>query len=91
MLSTALAGCAHLRADPPAPIAVAVAVKDLPPAALLACPAAPDGFPADAQATMPPAVRFAAIRLATAYAALRDQLGRLIDWNAPGTCTESVK
>jgi len=89
MLSTALAGCAHLRADPPAPAAVAVAVKDTPPSDLLVCPVAPEGFPVDAQATMPPAVRFAAIRLATAFAAVRAQLDRLIEWHAPASCTES--
>lgn len=81
----------HRPIEPAPPVAVAVAVKDLPPAALLACPDAPAGFPADAQATMPPAVRFAAIRLATAYAALRDQLGRLIGWIDPAACPAAAR
>ncbi|HEX8446288.1 MAG TPA: hypothetical protein VF649_06705 [Sphingomonas sp.] len=76
-------------ARPAAPSAVAVATPTRPPAELLACPVAPEGFPRDAEATMPPAVRFAAIRLATAYAALARQLGRLIDWNDPASCPEA--
>lgn len=87
MLSTALAGCAHRPADiGPAPTVVAVKVADTPDADLLICPTAPDGFPLDVWATMPPAVRSAAIRLAEAYAATRTQLERLIGWENPPGC-----
>ena len=63
-----------------------IRVKDTPPADLTACPVRPIGFPIDAEATMPPAVRAAAIRLAQAYAATVDQLERLIAWTAPAPC-----
>lgn len=85
-LSIALAGCARLDSRPATPAAVAVKVERLPPVDLLICPRALEGFPPDAVATMPPAVRFAAIRLATAYAATVDRLERLIRWEAPGSC-----
>jgi hypothetical protein len=58
----------------------------MPSAELLACPVAPEGFPEDKVAQLPPEVRDAAIRLAQAYAAARSQLSRLIDWNSPGAC-----
>lgn len=71
---------------PRLPVAVAVATPTRPPAELLACPVAPAGFPRDETATMPAATRFAAIRLASAYAAVASQLRRLIDWNDPAAC-----
>jgi hypothetical protein len=74
---------------PAPPVAVAVETPKQPPAELLACPVAPEGFPRDASAKMPPAVRFAAIRLASAYAAVASQLRRLIDWNDPTACPEA--
>lgn len=57
-----------------------------PPADLLACPVAVEGFPRDQVATMPPAVREAVIRLARGYFDLSSQLRRLIDFSEPGTC-----
>lgn len=87
MLSISLVGCAHRPAEiTPPPQAVVIRVKDTPPADLTACPVRPTGFPVDAEATMPPAVRAAAIRLAQAYAATVDQLERLIAWTAPAAC-----
>lgn len=85
MLLTGLAACAS---NPPAkPVTVAVKVPPAtPPANLLACPIAPIGFPVEETATLPPAVRAAAIRLAKAYAAAAGQLAQLIDFNAPGSC-----
>ena len=87
--SIALQGCAHQAADRPAPPVVAIEVKDTPPADLLTCPAAPAGFPADAQAEIPPAVRSAIVRIATALAATRDQLVRLVRWHSPGACEDA--
>lgn len=86
MLLIALPGCARLAAEHSPPAAVAVKVEDRPPADLLVCPARPEGFPPDAVAMMPPAVRFAAIRLATAYAAATAQLERLIGWETATPC-----
>ncbi|MCC2976248.1 hypothetical protein LK533_06115 [Sphingomonas sp. PL-96] len=65
---------------------VALEVKDTPPAELLACTTAPDGFPADAEAQMPTSVRAAAIRLAQAFRARGEQLVRLIRWHDPEAC-----
>jgi len=83
----ALAGCTHPHVEslPPAPPA-AVVVKDTPPAELLACPTAPAGFPQDETATIGPEVRAAIIRLAGAFRAVSDQLGRLIAWEKPDAC-----
>jgi len=71
-----------------APAVIAVEVKDTPPAQLLACPVAPEPFPSDASATIPPAVRSAIIGLASAYAQTRDQLLRVIRWHEPGACED---
>jgi hypothetical protein len=71
-------------ADRPRPPAVVPPIR--PPAELLACPVAPKAFPREATATIPSAVRAAAIGLAGAYAAVADQLRRLIDWNDPAAC-----
>lgn len=60
----------------------------MPPPELLVCPADPKGFPVDQLATMPEPVRAAAMRLATAYAAARQQLERLVAWNTGKTCAE---
>jgi len=87
MLSIGLAACAT-RATRPDPAVIAVKVPPAaPPASDLVCPVAPTGFPTDEVATLPPAVRDAAIRLATAYAAIASQVVRLIDFNAPGSCS----
>lgn len=86
LASIALQGCAHPAADRPALPVVAVELRDTPPADLLACPVAPAGFPADAQAQMPPAVRTAVIGIAVALAVTRDQLTRLVRWHRPGAC-----
>lgn len=90
-LSIALAGCARPAIEPRTPAAVAVAVERSPPAGLLACPARPEGFPPDQVAMMPPAVRFAAIRLATAYAAATAQLERLIAWETDTPCITKAR
>ena len=63
---------------------MAIAVKEAPPPAdLIACPVAPEGFPTDESATMSAPVRAAAIRLAESYRAVVDQLERLIGWTVP--------
>lgn len=85
LLSIALQACAHRAADP-APTAVAVEIRDTPPAELLACPQRPAGFPEDSVAAMPKAVREAAIRLAQGYAEAVDQLERLIAWHDKDGC-----
>lgn len=58
----------------------------LPPPDLLVCPAPVDGFPLDEMATLPPAVRDAAIRVVRALANRTGQLRSLIDFHQPGTC-----
>ena len=88
LLSIALQACAHQAADP-APTAVAVAIRDTPPAELLACPQRPEGFPLDSIATLPKPVREAAMRLAQSYAEIADQLERLIGWHGPSCPRET--
>jgi hypothetical protein len=82
MLLIGLAGCAHQTPKPPPPQVEVFRVKDTPPAHLLTCPVRPVGFPLDAEATMPPAVRAAAIRLARAYDETVTQLERLIAFSS---------
>lgn len=88
-LSIILQGCATTGLKPPVPppTVVAVKVEDLPPADLLRCPEPPAGFPAGAAAVMPADVRAALIRLASGYGQLSDQLVRLIEYVAPGSCS----
>lgn len=85
-----LPGCA---VSPPVArsVPVAVEIRDTPPAELLRCPIAPVGYPADAEATMPAAVRAATIRMATALRDTRDQLLRLIGWHDAAACKESTQ
>lgn len=85
LLSTALAGCATPAKAPPS-TAIAAEARVAPSADMLVCPTPPEGFPRDADATMSPPVRFAAIRLATAYAAVVTQLERLIGWETGKPC-----
>lgn len=87
-LSTMLQGCGHPEPLPAPPAAIATPLRQTPPADLLACPERPDGFPADASAVMPPDVRRATMGLAHAYAQVRGQLERLIEWERPGACPE---
>lgn len=68
------------------PVPVAVPIKATPPAALLACPSEPDGFPLGETADMPATVRQAAIRMAKALRSRGDQLLRLIRWHQPEAC-----
>lgn len=84
-LSIGLAACATRPSAKPPVVAVKVGAPP-PPADLIACPIAPEGFPTDEVAILPPAVRASAIRLAKAYAATASQLTRLIDHTVPGTC-----
>jgi len=91
----ALQACAH-RGTEPVPTAlvpdpVAVVVKATPPAELLRCATRPAGIPEDPAliAQIPTAVRAGIIRMATAFGANAAQLDRLIDWNAPGSCTDA--
>lgn len=84
-LSIGLAACAT-KAPPKSPFVAVKVDRPPPPADLIACPLAPAGFPTDEVATLPPAVRAAAIRLAQAYSATASQLTRLIDHTVPGTC-----
>lgn len=94
LLSTALPGCAP---RPPVkvevPVPVAVPVKDTPPAELLHCAVKPEGLPEDPAlvAQIPTRARAGIIRLARAFGANASQLDRLIEWAAPGTCTEKTK
>ncbi|MDA5192804.1 hypothetical protein [Govanella unica] len=85
-----LPGCATRIIEQPAPPPVAVPVRDTPPADLLVCPAAPQGFPTDetAAANLSPEIRAAAIRLASAYADLRGRFARLISWHG-SACEEA--
>jgi len=80
-----LQACAHRPAEL-APTAVAVEIRDTPPAELLACPVRPEGFPLDSMATLPRPLRAAAMRLAQSYAEATDQLERLIGWNTGQPC-----
>jgi hypothetical protein len=75
------------------PVPVAVKVKDTPPAALLACADRPAGLPEDPAlvAQIPTRARAGIIRLARAFGANANQLDRLIDWIAPGSCLENKK
>ena len=87
MLSTVLAACATRPPERPAPAVHAVKVGGpIPPADLLVCPGPVDGFPLDEIATLPPAVRDAAIRVVRALADRTGQLKRLVDYHQPGTC-----
>lgn len=95
LLLIGLPGCGlqiSRKAPPVAPAAIAVDAHVKPPADLLVCPTAPQGFPEDAAtgATIPASVRFATIRLAQAYAAASTQLGRLIGWETGATCTAAA-
>lgn len=89
MLSIALAACSPKanNALPPPPVAVAVEIRDTPPADLLTCPARPAPFPA-ATAEIPQAVRAALIGLAGAYRDAADRLARLVAWHRPGACQD---
>jgi len=75
------------------PPPVAVKVKDTPPAELLRCADRPAGLPEDPAlvAQIPTKIRAGIIRLAKAFGANAAQLDRLIDWNAPGSCTGVAK
>lgn len=96
LLSITLPGCALRRAEvaPPAPPPVAVKVESpRPPAELLACADRPAGLPEDPDliAQIPTRLRAAIIRLARAFGANADRQDRLIDWNAPGTCSKAAR
>lgn len=82
-----LPGCA-LRPPVARSVPVALEIRDTPPAELLRCPVATVGYPVDAEATMPAAVRAATIRMATALRDARDQLLRLIRWHDATACKE---
>ena len=90
LLSMALPGCAR-NADlgVEVPVPVAVEVKTMPPAELLRCAERPEGLPEDPAliAQIPTSIRAGIIRMATAFGANAQQLDRLVDWNAPGSCT----
>lgn len=64
-------------------------IKETPPADLTVCPAPVEGFPEDQTARMPPDVRDAAIRVAEAFGATTERLRRLVEWHAPGACSET--
>lgn len=91
----ALPGCTPQLADlPPAPAPIAVKVDaPRPPADLLACADRPEGLPEDPDliAQIPTRLRAGIIRMARAFGANADRLDRLIDWNAPDTCSEKKK
>ncbi|WP_436355688.1 hypothetical protein [Brevundimonas sp. CEF1] len=61
-------------------------VKDTPPAELLRCPTAPAGLPTSGEAVIPPAWRMGIIGLARGYAAVSDQLSRLIQFHTGASC-----
>lgn len=86
LLSTALAGCSRPIEHRPADV-VAVPVKDMPPADLLVCPAAPAAFPTDQVATIPAPLRAALRELVIRDRDQRVRFRRLVEWIAPGTCT----
>ena len=95
LLSIALPACARRHADlapPPPPVAVKIEAPR-PPADLLGCADRPAGLPEDADmiAQIPTRLRAGIIRMARAFGANADRLDRLIDWNAPATCSEKKK
>lgn len=85
-------GCTRPRIDLPVekPIAVAVKVEDQPPAELLRCADRSHGLTADsaAWAVLPKQKRTELIAFARAHRADADQLDRLVNWVAPGTCAK---
>jgi len=82
-----LQACARPAAERPAtPAAVAVEVRQRPPAELLVCAERPEGFPAYSAAVLTRPVRDALIRLALAFGRNADRLDRLVNFNEPGTC-----
>lgn len=88
--------CAHRPAEPltiEKPVPVAVPVKDKPPAELLRCAERPEGVPEDKTliAQIPTRVRAGIIRMARALGSNADQLDRLINWSAPGSCPAPAK
>lgn len=87
MLLISVPGCGPDHVESAGTTPIAVRIHDRPPAELLACPVAPEEFPVDQAATLPPAVRRALMDLAGAYHDLAGQLRRLIRWNTPGACT----
>jgi hypothetical protein len=86
LLSIALGACASRPPAEPLTQTVAVAVKSTPPADLLVCPDAPEGFPTDTWAVMPASVRDGVMRLAKAYGELRGRFDRLATWNGGQPC-----
>lgn len=91
MLSMSLAACASGPSATPSARIVIKAPTVTPPAELVSCPEAPEGFPANASATITPEVRAALIRLAASHGQQADQLRRLIEWLRPGSCAEQVR
>jgi hypothetical protein len=67
-------------------VVVVRTVIEKPPAELLRCPVAPAGLPAGGEAVLPPEWRAGIIRLARAYADVRDQLGRVIQFHTEQPC-----
>lgn len=65
-----------------------VTIKDVPPSDLLVCPVRPDGLPTAAATHLDPAVAAALERVMPAFGMNARQLGRLINWFAPGSCPE---
>lgn len=87
-----LQACGRPGADRPAsPAAIAVEIRDQPPADLMACADRPEGFPADAAGVLPASVRAALARIAIAFGANADRQDRLINWQRPGTCPAGDK
>ena len=67
-------------------VPVIVKVKDTPPAELLRCPEAPEGFPLAEIGQLSTATRAAAIRIGKAMGVNAGRLRRLVNWLQPDTC-----
>ena len=90
VLSATLPGCVKTVSVPvEKPIPVAVKVDDPPPAELLRCAQRPAPFAKGVAAQIPPEARAKLIELARDAGMNADQLDRLINWNAPGSCPVS--
>ena len=89
LLSMSLAGCGErLKSQsltPNLPPQV-VTLRERPSTDLLVCSERPEGFSADAWGIIPPEVRGKLIEVFTAMRKNADQLDRLINWHAPGSC-----
>ena len=82
-------GCGAEKVESAGTVPIAKKIDDRPPADLLVCPAPAAPLPVDQAAIVPAPMREALIGVARSYAAIADQLRRLIEWERPGGCPAS--